>query len=341
MVPNTPKDPIELRKMPDPSSYDRIDSYEDLTHYLRHGDFKLLADPGEYCSYSNDAYALLGAIIKKATGKPYDVYVWDSIFKPLKMDRSSLSVEHMHTRTNVTSLYSLDNKGKVIHGPNWQIAPAYLSCGWIKSTALDLSNFVKTYVGRGKFENNQIISSKSISELIVPRYKFYGTEGNVWYGYGLMIEPNYGNVTLVSHGGNLKGIASKVGYVPEKDIGAVVLTNLTRAPAAEIWKAAINCAIGLPVDFIADPVRFQEWSLDQLEKVKGVFKSGEGTVVEIEMIGDKLAAKFDGESSILRTTSRKTAVANIRGRDSEIDFLFDEKGQLWAIGLGGRIIPKL
>ncbi len=340
MIPNTPRDPIEPRELPEPSSYDRIDTYAELMEYLRSGDFEVLAGPGKYCSYSNDAYALLGAIVQRVTGVPYDRYVWENIFKPLGMDRSTLSVEQMHTLDNVTLLYSRDGQGEVFHAPNWQIAPPYLSCGWIKSTAMDLSNFVKMYIGNGKFQGSQIVSSQGISELIAPRYKFYGSGGNVWYGYGLMVEPEYSGATLVSHGGNLKGIASRVGFVPESNIGAVVLTNLTRAPATEIWKAALNCALGLPVDFVPDPVEFRDWPAEELKKVEGVFESGEGSVVEISVDEDKLVAKFDGTLAPIRTTSRQTAVAIVDGRESEIDFLFDENDELWAIGLGGRIVPK-
>ena len=41
--------------------------------------------PGEKWSYSNTGYVLLGMIVRKASGKSYDAYLEDRVFKPLGM----------------------------------------------------------------------------------------------------------------------------------------------------------------------------------------------------------------------------------------------------------------
>lgn len=338
---NTPKDPVEHQKAQDEHSFPRIDTYEDLIDYIRGADFKVLGAPGKYCSYSNDAYALLGAIIAKVTGIPYDRYVWDNILAPLGMNRSTFSVEQLHTMDNVTLLYDRSEKGDVFYAPNWQVAPPYLSCGWLKSSAMDLSNYVRMYIGNGMFRNRQIISPSGIAAMIAPRHEFYGFERGLWYGYGWMVRPNYGGVTLVSHGGNLKGIASKIGFAPERKVGAVVLCNLTRAPASKIWHAAINIALGLRADYVADPFEFKELPRGTLEKFAGCFKSGEGSEVIITVENNQLVANINGTVLPLKTTGSESAVVCMNGEESEVKFLFDEDGNVWAIGLRGRIVRKI
>src|SRR5262249_38619256 len=45
-------------------------------------------DPGERYAYSNFGYSLLGRIIEKVTGQPYEEYVQDEVLKPLSITRA-------------------------------------------------------------------------------------------------------------------------------------------------------------------------------------------------------------------------------------------------------------
>jgi CubicO group peptidase (beta-lactamase class C family) len=51
--------------------------------------------PGTSFRYSNSGYMLLGYIIEEVSGKSYEQYISDNIFKPLKMDRAYY--DHMGT----------------------------------------------------------------------------------------------------------------------------------------------------------------------------------------------------------------------------------------------------
>jgi len=57
----------------------------------RISEYDLVFEPGTKFGYSNDGYTLLGAIIEKATGKPYDQVLQENILKPLKMNNSGYS----------------------------------------------------------------------------------------------------------------------------------------------------------------------------------------------------------------------------------------------------------
>jgi CubicO group peptidase (beta-lactamase class C family) len=44
--------------------------------------------PGERFEYSNSGYMLLATVVARASGRPFDEFVRDNVFAPLKMDRS-------------------------------------------------------------------------------------------------------------------------------------------------------------------------------------------------------------------------------------------------------------
>jgi len=48
---------------------------------------KLLSKPGEQRNYSNAGYSLLGAIIEKVSGKPYERFAYDELFAPVGVKR--------------------------------------------------------------------------------------------------------------------------------------------------------------------------------------------------------------------------------------------------------------
>ena len=51
--------------------------------------------PGTTFEYSNYGFAILGQIVAKASGKPYDVYVRDNILRPLGMTSSTFEISEV------------------------------------------------------------------------------------------------------------------------------------------------------------------------------------------------------------------------------------------------------
>ena len=50
----------------------------------------LLSKPGEVLRYSNSGYVLLGRIIEKVSGKSYEEYLYENIFRPAGMDHTTI-----------------------------------------------------------------------------------------------------------------------------------------------------------------------------------------------------------------------------------------------------------
>lgn len=314
-----------------------INTYDQLMSYLRNGDFPLLGKPGEYCSYSNDAYALLGAIIESAGDETYEDYVVEHILRPLGMGRTTFNLDWMLGRADVTTLYYKNKDDEVKASANWQVAPPYLACGWLRSCAADMARYVAMYAGGGAFRGRKLVSSESVSKMAGLHHPYTRDR---WYGYGLSSRPGYHGVTLVEHGGSLKGVNTNMGFVPEKGIGAVVLCNLSGGPASRAWLGAANLLLGLPVDTPRSEYRKDAWPQAELSCLAGLYKSGEGSEWVLTVAEGRLIATSAKKEYEVFKDSDDLGVLDVNGVDSEMRFYRLDGGEAWAIGFGGRIIRR-
>src|SRR5699024_8931886 len=89
----------------DPIEDINIHQFHEHVTYLKEKKHDLLGKPGAFFSYSNDAFLLLGAIIERVTGRLYRRYMTEEILNPLKMNRSTFSIEEVQKMCNVSVLY--------------------------------------------------------------------------------------------------------------------------------------------------------------------------------------------------------------------------------------------
>ena len=93
-------------------------------------------EPGTKWNYSNSGYSMLGYIIEKVTGKPYEKVVRERILHPLGMSHSGFDFTHLQDRYKTTGYFSLaDTSAKT--APIVDSTLAY-SAGALYSTVGDL-----------------------------------------------------------------------------------------------------------------------------------------------------------------------------------------------------------
>jgi len=342
IVENTPvdeEDKARLKEAGMPDQRPSMKTVEDLMKFIATYNYKLLGVPGQYLSYSNDVYGLLGTIIEKVSGTDYESYLQENILSPLEMSHTTTSLEKLKQFPEVTCLYYKDKDDKIRLSKSWQEAPAFTACGFLRSNVKDLLRYVQMYLDKGVYDGKRIISAQSISRMITPYYPYIK---NSWYGYGFSVRPGYGpGVTLIQHSGSLRGVASNIGFVPEKKIGAVVLSNLTGFPAAKVWLGAINLLLGLPVDHPLTVAETCQQPISRLEKLVGRYKSGEGANIKLYIEDKELMAEIESKTYPVRMTGPDTAAVTIRGVETHMKFLFDPDGHVWAMGYGSRIVNKV
>lgn len=289
-------------------------------HYLKEVDIQPIGKPGDYFCYNNDLYLLLGAIIEKVTGKPYQEVIHKEIIIPNGMNRTTFDLKEVERWTDVSTPYQLE--GEELVECAWPRLGNYAVGGGIRSTVLDLLKYGALYL-----EN-----AYGMSEGVHP------TNGTTEYGYGLQVTPNYTGKTLVEHGGSQPGVSSNFGYIPEENLVVAVLANVNGASAANIWLHAVNAACKVPLQ----QARHIEphYYLTEQEKSKfiGKFVTGEGTEIKIVTAIGELQATIDGKDYMLRASNIRTLV--VQELERPMRFYFDDHNQVWGLFYGMRMYLK-
>ncbi|HSL92973.1 MAG TPA: serine hydrolase domain-containing protein [Bacillota bacterium] len=319
---------------PEPS----MNTVKDLLAYMAQEEVGVFGQPGEYFSYSNDCYGLLGEIIARVSGIPYQRFVRERVLQPLGMERTLFSYEELMEHDNFTALYYRDEREELQVSHRWQVAPPFTAGGWLKSTAVDLVRHYQMYAAGGAYLGRRIISSEIARLNTTPRCK-YALQAE--YAHGLKVTRDYQGVTLVEHGGSLKGVASNAGFVPERKISAVVLCNLSGVPVDKLWLAAINLALGLPLETPRIRYSTKAWPAHLLDLYPGQYRSGEGAEFTITREAEDLWVQLKQQRCKLTSINDVTGLLVHKGVEQEMRFYLDAAGQPLGVGYGVRIIPRV
>ena len=164
-----------------------------------------LIDHGKY-RYSTISYALLGQILEKIYGKPYDVIIKQKILKPAKMMQTltkDFNVKNLTTGYNPT--------GSVQEFFTWNVtAPA----GLIKSNASDMTKYLKALLNEG----NQISDAALLME------KIYYKDEKREMGLGINISNEDSDIIYLKSGDSM-GQSSIICYNRAKNWGIIILLN--------------------------------------------------------------------------------------------------------------------
>jgi len=328
-----------LEDMPD---MDPVDTYEELMELIAGLDNPLLGAPGEYFSYSNDGYALLGAVIERASGQSYGSFLRESILAPLGMQHTTLCTEELEQFSEVTELYaSTDRESKevVYHAPGWWEFPAMEAAGRLMSTANDLLRYLEVYRCLGTVDGVRVASEESIRQMMHPHVSMpYPTD--VHYGYGLVIQTDHHGSTLVGHGGGIKGVAADILLAVEDDVTAAALSNLSGVPSSSVTLGAVNALKHLPPATPRhEPAGFAA-SAEQLARFAGTYRSGEGASMKLYIQDEHLFVDLRGKTYIARPAAEDVVALDLAGSDMFIRALRDDDGETWAIFSGFRVIPR-
>jgi len=312
-----------------------IDSAEDLIQYLAEQHPRLIGPCGSQFSYSNDAYALLGAVVERVSGMPFPDFVEEKILRPLGMDASVWEPTDLERFSDVTELYMNDGQDNVIAAPYWNAAPSMLAAGFLKSNVLDLVKYGQVYHGLC----NTGLSDQGLAAMTAPQVPC--GRGN-FYGFGLMVHPDYHGCTVVEHGGSLKGIAAAFGVVPESGLTAAVLANIVDVPVHRVWLAALNLALGLPLEepLTREP-QYHPGSKEELQRWVGTYRSDEGAELVVTLEDEAAYLENKGRKQCIRPSGPGTGAVMYRGSETGIRFVPGEDGQVRGIFHGYRFIPKV
>ena len=213
--------------------------------------------PGVAYEYSNLAFALLGNIITKVSGKPYQQYITENVLKPLGMNHTYWE----YTKVPATQLAH----GYRWMNNNWKEETllhngAYGAMGGLITTIEDFTKYMALHLSAWPPKNgkeNSVIKRSSIREMQQPwrfnnlnvQYKYGGTNRSCplvsAYGYGLRWTKDCEGRTAVGHSGGLPGFGSNWMVLPDYGIGVMCFANLTYASTTGINMQVLDTLIAL------------------------------------------------------------------------------------------------
>ncbi|MET3288246.1 UNVERIFIED_CONTAM: CubicO group peptidase (beta-lactamase class C family) [Brevibacillus sp. OAP136] len=334
-----------VKEMPssiDLTAHEPIDTYGELMDFIASLDVKLLGEPGTEFSYSNDGYALLGAIIERVSGQSYESYVKEHLLDPAGMTNTVFLIEDLENQPNIATLYTSkkgENGKEVFAAPIWWDAPAMRAAGFLKSTGRDMLAYAEIFRTGGLVGETRILTKESVEQMIG---NYAGLEPGRHYGYGFMVTTDFRGGTLVEHGGAIKGVAAQMCIVPEQGITCVVLTNLDGAPSTELLGATLNTAQALPVEEPIMSYADSPVSADSLQEYVGQFGSGEGEKLEITADDAGLSLTVLGTTFSLRPVGTDSFVFQTpTGLEKWIRFNRDGEGKVNRVAFHFRQLLKL
>ncbi|HLT59022.1 MAG: beta-lactamase family protein [Limnochordales bacterium] len=316
----------------------------DLLAYLAEEPYELLAPPGETFSYSNEGYALLGAIIERVSGEPFASYVERHILDPLGMGRSSADAAVVAGFPSVAQLYVRpeDNPDEVVADPGWPEWGPYMASGALRSNVLDLVRYLSWHLSGGTADGRRLLAPERIRRMRTPVIEYLP---GFHYAYGLQVRSLAQGATAVGHGGNQKGISAFAGYVPEHNVCGAVLANLQRVPCADLWEAGIRAMLGLsPAEAgeagraLGAPPADVDW-----RAYTGVFASDEGMELRIRPAagGPGLLAETEGVQVPVRWLGPDYFEIQVRARREPFQFLRNPDGTVGAVRYHLRVLRKI
>jgi hypothetical protein len=173
------------------------------------------------------AFLTAGEIIPAVTDTSWDDFLKYNFFIPLKMNRTSTTYKTIVSDNNACKPYTVvDNKLTLLPYANVDnLGPA----GSINSCVKDLANWLLMQLDSGKFEGKRIfpyevLQTTTTSNMIVRDMP--ATSGANFQTYGLgWFMMDYHGKKIIRHDGGADGFVTTTCFIPQLNLGIVVLTN--------------------------------------------------------------------------------------------------------------------
>src|ERR1700694_3853624 len=204
-----------------------------LKEYLPNHIPERIFPPGATPAYSNYAATLAGYIVERVSGRPFNDYVAENIFKPLGMPHSTfaqpLPPELKPLMSNGYTVGSGSSKPFEVLVP----APA----GSLAATAADLSRFMIAHLQNGKFEDISILRPETALAMHARQAALSPDMNAMALGF---YEESRNGHRIIGHGGDTLYFHSDLHLVLDAGLGFYVSYNSAGkgeiSPRSALWQ---------------------------------------------------------------------------------------------------------
>ena len=240
--------------------------------------------PGEHWQYSNSGYFLLGLVIEKVTGRPYEDVVHDLLFAPFGLSRILMDYRQPLMKNRVRG-YSHGADGSFQNAPVYDATIA-LAAGGYRSSVGDLTRYIET-----------LFSSKvpqSVHDMMLtPMTLNDGTV--ISYRPSALVASRLQGHLIVSHAGGIWGFHAFISYMPADHVAIGLFTNTDDGSIdlADLDRQIARIVLNIPRPLVRDL---------PLSRRDGESFAGTYCLRELQVAGNEVTVAYDGKSLSLTQT---------------------------------------
>ena len=208
----------------------------ELSQMLRRG-IPFSTAPGTNYEYSNYGFAILGRVVARVSGMPYNAFVAKHILAPLGMSSTTLESSKV-AKEKFTQGYRWEDD-------TWKIEPqlpdgSFGSMGGMLTSIHDLGTYVATFLAAWPprdgaeappLKRSSLREMQQVWRPAPPSVTRSASGATVLYsggyGYGLRISSDCDFAQIVLHSGGLPGFGSQMRWLPEYGVGIIAFGNRT------------------------------------------------------------------------------------------------------------------
>lgn len=186
-------------------------------------------EPDTKSLYSNSGYFLLGLIIEKLTGKPYEAALQEKIASKIGLRDTYTATGNIDVNKNESRTYFM------IPGGDWKQVPEthpslLFSAGAIVSTPNDLAKFIQALF------DGKIVSKETLDQMKTMR------DGE---GFG-MVTFAFAGKSFYGHTGGADNYGAWLAYLPEEKLAVAYTTNAKIYPVKDIVSGVVDIYYNKP-----------------------------------------------------------------------------------------------
>ena len=202
--------------------------------------------------YNNKMYLVVGALIERVSGMPWEDFVRTRILQPLGMTSSCFASElpwrpdHAPAAVDLAVGYLSAEGRKQPWFQGWArnltLADVCQSCGadqTIHSSLSDMCRWLQVQVNGGRVGHRRLLSLRQLRQMRTPQVSAAsapwvtgGDLASTQYGLGWVLQTWRGRQRIF-HGGAGYGCTSRISFLPEEGIGVVAMCNTYAIPFLE------------------------------------------------------------------------------------------------------------
>lgn len=226
--------------------------------YPKYKVVKPICGVGKCYSYQNIAYDIAGLAVASAYDEPYGAALKEKIFDPLGMATASVDHDGLtrtgdwarpHVRARVKGGGENEYepwRAVSVNEPYYRVPAA----GGVNASILDMASWLKAQMGRAP----AVLSPEVLDLIHAPRTMSPAENARIrtvsprfhaaQYAFGWRLY-NYEGASVIAHAGTVEGYAAQIGWLPDHDVGIVLLSNSRSKRLWRILPTFLDIELGL------------------------------------------------------------------------------------------------